>query len=58
MEKIVFVILDEKDFNDTIVMQKLNEFHVDKARCFDPNEQTKLNQVISGIGKDIFNNKI
>jgi hypothetical protein len=44
--------------SNTTVMQELVSFHVHQARCYDPNEQLKLNTVIAAVGVDKFHDKI
>lgn len=46
------------DGGSTTVMQELVSFHIHGAHCYDPNEERKLNTVISAVGVDKFHDKI
>jgi len=56
LERIKLVPL--KTEGNSPVWECLAQFDVDSARCYDPNEQTKLLRAIGSIGKDSFNAKI
>lgn len=47
-----------KEGGSTTVMQELVSFHVQQAHCYDPNEELKLNTVITAVGVDKFHDKI
>ena len=55
-DKVTVLPLDEG--SDTSIMEELQSFKVENARCYDPNEQNKLNKVISAVGVDKFHAKI
>ena len=56
-DKVSVVPLDKQD-TETSVMEELIEFDVKTARCYDPNEEIKLNKVIDAVGVDKFHDKI
>jgi hypothetical protein len=65
-EKVVVLPLDSggesgsglAEGGSTTVMQELVSFHVHLAHCYDPNEELKLNTVITAVGVDKFHDKI
>eukprot|EP00929_Paragymnodinium_shiwhaense_P062573 TRINITY_DN31236_c0_g1_i9.p1 TRINITY_DN31236_c0_g1~~TRINITY_DN31236_c0_g1_i9.p1 ORF type:complete len:951 (-),score=43.60 TRINITY_DN31236_c0_g1_i9:23-2875(-) len=56
MEKIRFEVFGQDSSSQ--VLERLESFDAMNARCYDPNEQHKLFQVIHTIGIDSFNEKI
>eukprot|EP00929_Paragymnodinium_shiwhaense_P005592 TRINITY_DN10777_c0_g4_i1.p1 TRINITY_DN10777_c0_g4~~TRINITY_DN10777_c0_g4_i1.p1 ORF type:complete len:949 (+),score=75.53 TRINITY_DN10777_c0_g4_i1:117-2963(+) len=55
-ERLRFEVLDKG--SDSGVLERLREFQVKHACCYDPNEQAKLLQVIGTIGTDRFDAQI
>eukprot|EP00929_Paragymnodinium_shiwhaense_P009697 TRINITY_DN113966_c0_g1_i1.p1 TRINITY_DN113966_c0_g1~~TRINITY_DN113966_c0_g1_i1.p1 ORF type:complete len:273 (+),score=27.43 TRINITY_DN113966_c0_g1_i1:2-820(+) len=56
LERLRFELLSQGSSSD--VMQRLLHFESKNARCYDPNEQRKLLQVIETIGADRFDGQI
>eukprot|EP00929_Paragymnodinium_shiwhaense_P043632 TRINITY_DN22424_c0_g1_i3.p1 TRINITY_DN22424_c0_g1~~TRINITY_DN22424_c0_g1_i3.p1 ORF type:complete len:207 (-),score=7.84 TRINITY_DN22424_c0_g1_i3:66-686(-) len=57
LERIRFEAL-EGDDSSSEIFQRLQSFDAENARCYDPNEQARLFQVIHTIGSDRFNMQI
>ena len=57
LDKVSMVSLD-KDSTETSRMVELIYFKVENAKCYDPNEELKLNKVISAVGVEKFHDKI
>jgi hypothetical protein len=56
MKRIKLVALEGTSGQD--VLTRLSQFDADSARCYDPNEQAKLMQVIDAVGKNQFNRRV
>ena len=56
MKRVKLVTLEGTSSQD--VLTNLAQFDAGKARCYDPNEQTKLMHVIEAVGKDQFNRRV
>eukprot|EP00929_Paragymnodinium_shiwhaense_P080721 TRINITY_DN4210_c1_g4_i1.p1 TRINITY_DN4210_c1_g4~~TRINITY_DN4210_c1_g4_i1.p1 ORF type:complete len:988 (-),score=43.83 TRINITY_DN4210_c1_g4_i1:395-3358(-) len=56
LERLRFEVLS--DGSHTEILQRLQQFQVKRARCYDPNEQARLLQVIRAIGADRFDAQI
>merc|ERR1712159_476772 len=57
VERLCIVSLDVADAQGSVA-QKLPRFEVRDARCFDPNEEARLRQIIASFGDDAFNERI
>eukprot|EP00960_Hanusia_phi_P041700 755126-Hanusia_phi.AAC.2 len=51
-------VLPVQKNQDTLVMERLQEFHISIARCYDPNEEAKLLKVIDAVGLDKFHEQV
>lgn len=51
-------ILPLDEGHDTDCLVCLEEFDVQNAHCYDPNEENRLRQVIDIVGEEQFNNRI
>merc|ERR1711879_509660 len=52
------VVLISVDKSAGEVMQDLQSFDVDRAHCYDPNEEAKLRRIINAVGKERFEARI
>eukprot|EP00746_Dinoflagellata_sp_MGD_P113352 gnl/MRDRNA2_/MRDRNA2_502312_c0_seq1.p1 gnl/MRDRNA2_/MRDRNA2_502312_c0~~gnl/MRDRNA2_/MRDRNA2_502312_c0_seq1.p1 ORF type:complete len:114 (+),score=21.81 gnl/MRDRNA2_/MRDRNA2_502312_c0_seq1:166-507(+) len=56
LQRVQLMVLDNDASCD--VLSDLLNFHVDKAHCYDPNEEAKLRHVVDAAGKAHFNARI
>merc|ERR1711920_644452 len=56
LDKVLLRTIDPDGGNTSI--QALKTFDIDKAHCYDPNEEARLRTVIESIGIDRFNERI
>jgi hypothetical protein len=56
MQRLVLAPLEGTSSHD--ILTRLSLFDADDAKCYDPNEQRKLMQVIEGVGKAQFNRRV
>eukprot|EP00929_Paragymnodinium_shiwhaense_P112702 TRINITY_DN80969_c0_g1_i1.p1 TRINITY_DN80969_c0_g1~~TRINITY_DN80969_c0_g1_i1.p1 ORF type:complete len:168 (-),score=9.12 TRINITY_DN80969_c0_g1_i1:141-575(-) len=57
LERIRFEVLGQ-DISMAAILQQLQAFEVNNARCYDPNEQARLFNVINTIGSNRFDMQI
>eukprot|EP00929_Paragymnodinium_shiwhaense_P037855 TRINITY_DN20086_c1_g1_i3.p1 TRINITY_DN20086_c1_g1~~TRINITY_DN20086_c1_g1_i3.p1 ORF type:complete len:602 (+),score=21.69 TRINITY_DN20086_c1_g1_i3:206-2011(+) len=58
MEKIHLVKLDEEGTAESKALLRMLEFDIMQAHCYDPNEESRVRNVISSVGVERFNSKV
>jgi len=54
----IFSLDDDDDDDDDDLLERLKNFNVKDAHCYDPNEETKLRYIIVANGEDEFNRRV
>jgi hypothetical protein len=57
-EKIVFVPLTDETQDASSVLLGLENFSLSSAHCFDPNEESRLRDIIHARGDEVFENRV
>jgi len=56
--KLEFIPLERYSLSPAEVVSSLKNFRLTEAKCFDPNEERRLRQIISARGEVVFENRI